>query len=174
MSELLKNFSAAMDDLGIASQVSRKRIVSSFGIKPGFVYTFTYEGKPVVFYVVQTNRAPQAVYLSNRGNKLVTGFKTEFEPDSAGKFDESLKLLVKNLFSNKRTAKYSKVTEKAVNAKDPLTDRFIRDLGNNRGGDNIPASRTKTLISIAGLENFRTYNFKKMSNIFQIILRKQG
>jgi len=171
MSDLLKNFSSAMNDIGLRSQVSRKRVVSSFGIKPGSVYTFFYEGKQVVFYVVQTNRAPQAVYISNQGNKLVTGFKTEFNPEET---NESLKLLVKNLFSSRRTAKYSKATERAIAAKDPVDNRTIRDLGNGKSGDNIPPSRTKTLIAVAGIQNFRTYNFKKMSNIYQIILNKQG
>jgi len=170
MSDLLKNFSGAMSDVGLRSQVSRKRIVSSFGIKPGSVYTFLYEGKPVVFYVVQTNRAPQGVYTSNKGNKLVTGFKTEFQPEAP---DLGLRLLVKNLFSTRRTAKYSKVTEKAIEAKDPLNEKFIREEGNAKSGDNIPPSRTKSLVAIAGLKNFRSYNFKKMSNIYQIILSKQ-
>lgn len=160
MSEQNKKFSDFMQGIGFTVTVNKRKIVSLNQISPGEIYSFKYKGKSFVIFVTRTRKTARGYYVAaNTKNLLITGFKlpNDIPPDSIG---EGIKLLVKNLFFRKKSAKY-----KGIVSKTPISTRVLNKLGNEVPGDRIAPSKTRGLISVAGKDSFRTFIFSYMKNI---------
>lgn len=157
MSEEKKKFSDFMADAGFTTSLDRKKIVSVTQLEPGSMYNFSYKGRSFIICITSTQKTRTGFYrAANTKNLLVTGFKLH-DVDSVA---EGMKLLVKNLFFRKKAAKY-----KGIVSKNPITRRIISKLGNDVPGDRIAPSKTRALISVAGIDSFRTFIFSYMKNI---------
>ena len=128
-------------------------------IRPGTIYVFTYQGQQVTVICVATRRTRTGLYNSNRGNPLVTCIKLNLDVDDPYSF--STGLILKNILNDPRKAKYNSITEKS-GATTRLLSRFF-----NKFKDKV---REKTVMSLFGKSNFRTYNLLKMNNIFKLTL----
>lgn len=128
-------------------------------IRPGVIYVFTYQGQQVSVICVATRRTRSGLYNSNRGNPLVTCIKLNLDLTDAYSFSTSL--ILKNILNQSRKATYNSITEKA-GATSRLLSRFFDKFKNK--------VREKTVMSLFGKSNFRTYNLLKMNNIFKLSL----
>ena len=146
-----------MAEAGLTTTLNRKKIVSVTQLRPGEMYNFSYKGQSFIICVTSTQRSRVGFYrASNTKNLLITGFKLHNVESVA----EGMKLLVKNLFFRKKSAKY-----KGIVSKTPISTRVLNKLGNDTPGDRIAPSKTRALISVAGGDSFRTFIFSYMKNI---------
>ena len=146
---------------GLGFSESKPRILpdSKSSFTPGFVYNFVYNGANVTVICVSTRRAKNGNYISNRGNPLVTCIKLDTEERSL--YNVGTELILKNILNRQRQAKYQEIS-KGAGLPTRLLSRFF-----SKFKDKV---RKKTVLSLFGKSNFRTYNISKINIITKIEL----
>jgi hypothetical protein len=126
-------------------------------ITPGNFYVFEYNKQIVSALGIATNRTATGSYISSRGNKLVTTLKF----DLSNQFQmESMIQMLKTIYKSKK-AKYNRITQTATGGEKFLS-RFFQQYA-----DKV---RSKTMLSLFGKSNFRTYNLSKINKIIRVSL----
>ena len=157
MKETLKNFNTFLEEenLSLGRVVRKPRSITSF--TPGEVYSFSYEGKDTSVILVSTNKTKTGFYKSSRSNLLITCIKLDFEIKSVFKY--STLLVLKNLYKKNKESKYNRITSKSSLVSRTLS-KFFSSFKEK--------VRQKTILSLFGKSNFRTYNFSKIYDIHEL------
>lgn len=145
------------DGLGFMGSKPRLLPDAKSSFTPGFVYNFVYNGSSVTVICVSTRRAKSGNYISNRGNPLVTCIK--LDTDEKSLYNVGTELILKNILNRQRQAKYQEIT-RGAGLPTKLLSRFF--------GKFREKVRKKTVLSLFGKSNFRTYNINKINIITRL------
>lgn len=125
------------------------------GLQPGDVCIFKYQGQDQIVIVVATARTHTGQYTSSRGNRLLTCIKLDLSEEQ----QYSSLLVFKNLYNKGSKATY-KETTRASRSIPKFLSKFFSKFREK--------VRNRTIMSLFGKSNFRTYIIPKMSNIQEV------
>ena len=153
----LKNFKSYLDQesMSITEAIKKSNSVNSF--TPGEIYSFRYQGNQVFAIVISTRKSGDGKYVSSRGNVLLTVIKLDTDLKSV--YNYGTLLILRNLYKKQKEAKYPKITEKP-GAVSRMLSRFFSKFKEK--------VRRRTVLSLFGKSNFRTYNISKMRSIYEL------
>tara|TARA_R110000824_G_scaffold56413_3_gene154448 strand:- start:23796 stop:24311 length:516 start_codon:yes stop_codon:yes gene_type:complete len=160
MAKFSKELEGFLNSLGLPSLVTKSEVtqytqiipVSISYIEPGDIITFTYDHVPVVAFVVATKRG-NGSFTSTKANTLVTSFKLDGSPEVI------VKSIVENLYKNSRLSSYK--SHWGIRAKSAFSNILKGEIGN-------ALTVARSLKAVLGKDRFRTYNLKKMTQIYRI------
>lgn len=127
-------------------------------MKIGQVYFFDYDSAPVGVIIIASKRSARGMYVSSKGNRLLTCLKLNADAESF-----VLGLVLKNLQGSQKSAKYSK-TQSGPSTLTKVMGRFFSGFKEK--------VRNQVAVSLFGRNNFRTYNWAKIENITAIAIKK--
>ncbi len=146
---------------GEKRRYTRMRVASSSNLKAGMFMAFKYDGAVVVAFIAKTKLNPGGTYRSNgTKNLLMTAFKLNSGSDIV------LQAFVEGLNNSKeKTSTYNKNhLLKTVGVS------IIRNLSRFRLTKSFKLA--KTLLTVLGKNNFRTYKVSKMRWILELEIMK--
>lgn len=150
--EKLKDF-LAQEELTIKKTSPKPR--GGSGLQPGDVCIFNYNREPQTVIVVATDRTKTGKYVSNRGNLLLTCIKLDLNEQN----EYSSLLVFKNLYNKGSKATYRETTKHSSKTSKFLSKFF------SKFKEKV---RNRTIMSLFGKSNFRTYIIRNMSNIREV------
>lgn len=150
--EKLKDF-LSQEELTIKKTSPKPR--GGSGLQPGDVCVFNYQGQDQIVIVVATARTHTGQYTSSRGNRLLTCIKLDLSEEQ----QYSSLLVFKNLYNKGSKATYKETTR---------TSRSIPKFLSRFFSKFKEKVRNRTVMSLFGKSNFRTYIIPKMSNIREV------